>query len=267
MIDDRSGLRMDIPAAPVRFQHLFIPTVERPDPEFHLGIVQLHHCTPRGCNEQPPDAHRVAALPGHVLQVRVPGGEPPRLRPQRHQIRVDAPRCLIHMAQIPVQISAPYLPNPPVFLHHLKEPCKLRAVLPAPVRQQDHGLVIRRFLVFRRGLKYRQPKVFVKIIFERRSRGIRPDLHVPDQESDLLPDLHDPPIGLPLPLLHGRLIQHQPVIAHDPAEYGGGALHLLHQKPVPRQIPVKPVIEQIIEPQGIVAVGAGIAHRLPILRG
>ena len=240
MVDDRSGLRMDIPAAPIRFQHLPIPAVERPDPKLHLGIVQLHHCTPRGCNEQPPDAHRVAALPGHVLQVRVPGGKPPRFRPQRHQIRVDAPRRVIHMAQIPVQIGAAYLPNPPVFLHQLEQPHQLRAVLPAPVRQQDHGLIIRRLLVFRRCLKHRQPKVFVKIIFERRSGGIRSDIHVPNQERNLLPYFHDPPICLPLPLLHGRLIQHQPVIAHDPAEYGSRALHLLHQKPVLRQIPVKP---------------------------
>ena len=258
---------MDVPAAPVGFQHLFIPAVERPDPKLHLGIVQLHHCTPRGCNEQPPDAHRVAALPGHVLQVRVPGGEPPRLCPQRHQIRVDAPRCLIHMAQIPVQISAPYLPNPPVFLHQLKEPCKFRAVLPAPVRQQDHGLIVRRLLVFCRSLQYRQAKVFVKIIFKRRGRGVRPDVHVPNHKGDLLPDLCDPPVGLPLPRLHGRLIQHHAVIAHDAAVHGSRALHLLHQEPVPGQIPVKPAIEQMIEPQGIVAVGAGIAHRLPILRG
>ena len=41
----------------------------------------------------------------------------------------------------------------------------------------------------------------------------------------------------------------------------------VHKEPVLRNIPVKPAIEQVIQPQGIVAVGAGIADGFRILRG
>ena len=171
------------------------------------------------------------------------------------------------MPKIPVQICPLDLPPAPVFLHQLKQRHKLRLLLPAPVRKQNHGFIIRRLLILGRGLYHRQAEVIVKITFERTSGGVGPDLHVPGNEGDLLPDFRNPPFGLRLLFLHSGPIHEQAIIPHKAAVDRRGAFNLLHNAAVLGQVLIKPAVENMIEPQGIIAVGAGIAHRFRILRG
>ena len=176
------------------------------------------------------------------------------------------PGGAVDMPQITVQICPLDLPPAPVFLHQLKQGRKLRLMLPAPVCQQDHGFIIRRLLILGRGLYHRQAEVIVKITFERGSGGVGPDLHVPGNKGDFLPDFCDPSFGRCLLFLHSGPIHEQAVIPHKAAIDRRGAFNLFHNAAVLRQVLIKPAVENMIEPQGIVAVSAGIVHRFRILR-
>lgn len=101
---------------------------------------------------------------------------------------MDTARGGVDMPQITVQIGSLDFPPAPVFLHQFKEPGKLRTIFPAPFRQQNHGLIIRRFLILGRGFHHRQAEVIVKITFESGGGGVGPDLHVADDKGDLLSD-------------------------------------------------------------------------------
>ena len=176
------------------------------------------------------------------------------------------PGGAVDMPQITVQIGAFDFSPAPVFLHQLKEPGKLRAILPAPVGQQDHGFIVRRFLILGRSFYHRKAQVLIKITFESGGGGVGPDLHVTDQEGDLLPDSGKALLGLRLFFLHGGLIHKQAIIAHEAAIHSGRGLDLLHNAPVPGEVFIKPAVEQVVQPQGIIAVGAGIADSFRILR-
>ena len=179
---------------------------------------------------------------------------------------MNSPGGAVDMPQITVQIGAFNFSPAPVFLYQLKKPGQLRAVLPAPCGQQDHSFIVSGLLILGCGFHHRQAKVFIKITLERRGGGIGPDLHVADQEGDFLPDGGNPFLGLCLLGFHGGPIHEQAVIPHQAAVHGGRGLDLLHNAAVPGQVLIEPAVKQVIQPQGKVAVGAGIADGFLVLR-
>ena len=156
------------------------------------------------------------------------------------------PGGAVDMPKITVQIGAFDFSPAPVFLHQLKKPGQLRAVLPAPCGQQDHGFIVGSLLILGCGFHHRQAKVFIKITFERGSGGVGPDLHVANQESDFLPDGGNPLLGLGLLGFHGGPIHEQAVIPHQAAVHGGRRLDLLHNAAVPGQVLIEPAVKQMI---------------------
>ena len=180
VINNRGGLRMDVAAVPVGLEHLFIPAVEGPDAQLNLRKIQRKQDTTFRGHDHRAHPDGVVILARAVLHIWVPGGKAARFRPQRHEVGMYPPGGAVDMPQITVQIGAFDFSPAPVFLHQLKKPGQLRAVLPAPCGHQDHGFIIGSLLILGRGFHHRQAKVFIKITFERRGGGVGPDLHVAD---------------------------------------------------------------------------------------
>ena len=170
------------------------------------------------------------------------------------------------MLQVPVNIGALDLAPLAVFLNQLKQPRQLRPVFPAPVREQDHGLIICRFLVFGGGFKYRQLQVFIEVFLKRRCAGVGPDFNVADHKSDFIFQLCQFRFGLGLLLKHKFPIHQKAVVFHQADVYSGGRFYLFHHIAMLGQIPVKPVVEQVIQAQGIIRIGAGVAEGFGIPR-
>ena len=65
---------------------------------------------------------------------------------------------------------------------------------------------------------------------------------------------------------HRGLVHQQPVVFHQAAVHRRWGFDFLNDSPMFRHLRHEPAIEQVIEPQRVIRVGAGIPHRFRIIR-
>ena len=126
-------------------------------------------------------------------------------------------------------------------------------------------MVVRSLSIFRGRLEYRQTQLFEQIILERLCSGISPDIYVADHAVNLLPQLQQARRAFALLADHGRLIHEQAVVFHQAAVNRRGTFNVFHDPAMPRQKSVEPFVEPTIQPQGVIAIGASVAHCFGIM--
>lgn len=92
------------------------------------------------------------------------------------------------MLQIAVHIGGLDFSPAPVFLHPLEQLNILRLIFLAPFGEQNQRLIVHGFLELSRGLKHRQFQIIVQIFFKCCCAGIGTDIHITDDESNILTD-------------------------------------------------------------------------------
>ena len=126
-------------------------------------------------------------------------------------------------------------------------------------------MVVRSLSIFRGRLKYRQTQLLEQIILERLRSGVCSNIHISDHAANLFPQLQQALRAFALLADHGGLIHEQAVVFHQAAVNCRGTFNVFHDPAMPRQKGVEPFIEAPIQAQGVIAVGAGIAHRFGIV--
>ena len=179
---------------------------------------------------------------------------------------MDAARHGIEVFQVPVNIGGLDLAPLAVLLHQREKTRQFRPVRITPLLEERHGHIVCRLAVGFRGLQNGQSQVFIQIVLERLRGAVRSDVHISDDEFDLLADAFHLGFSFCLSLLHEREVDRDTVRFHDAKVHGGRAFDLLHDVPVFRKVAVEPVVELVIEPKGKIGVGRAIADGLLALR-
>ena len=175
---------------------------------------------------------------------------------------MDAPGRLVYVRQIAVDVGAFELAPFAIFLYQLEQMDKLRALLFAIFRKQYHCRIVRRLLMLVRRFEHRQAEVVEQVLFERIGGCVCAHVYAAGHRVDFSSERHELCVCFLLPFQHYRRIHRHTVVLHHAAIYCGRRFDALHDIPMLRQILRKPAVELVIEPQRIIAVGAGIAQRL-----
>ena len=256
---------MDVTAAAIGIHHLFIPAIECTHTQFDLGKVEVQKLT-SGCRHNELSyTDGIATLPGHVLQIGIPGGKPTCVSTHRHQVGMNLSCRRVDALLIAVDVGAFDLRPFPQLLHRIEEFHQFGARLLAVGLQQLDRLIICCLLEFCCCFQHRQLLCAVQIILKGCGGAVGSNIHVANHHQYLFPQLHYLLLCFLLLFLHECCIHTHTVVFHHAGIHSGGTLDFLTDEAMPGNIVIEPFIEGMVQLQRPIAVGAGIPAGVPVI--
>ena len=232
--DDSCRGGMNVAVFTICLEHHFIAAVERAHAQLDLREVDRQDDLTFRCLDKVSHADGIVRLARHVLCIGLAAVHSAGIRGKRKYLRMDAPRDDIDVFQISVNVGGLDLAPLAVFLNQREKLRHPGAILVAPFLEKRHGHVVRRLAVGFRGFQYGQVQISIEIILECLRGAVRPDVHVADDEGNLLAQPLHLSFRFRLSLLHEGKIHGNAVLLHDAEIYGGRAFHFLYESSVPR---------------------------------
>ena len=256
---------MDVAAAAIGLQHLRVAAIERADAQFDLREVEIEEGRALRRDHELPDADRVRALAGHILQIGSAGCKTSRVGSHRQKVGVYSTGRRIDPFEVSIDVGALDLCPLAEFLYGIEEGNHLRTVLFAICTKQLHSLIVRCLGIFGCGLQDGQVFCLIQIVLECLRSTVLSDIHIADNRLQLCSKIHKVCFGLHLLFLHEVGIEQDAVILHHAGENGGWAFDLFTDQAVLRDVVLKPVVERVVKLQRPVAIRTGVPAGVPCI--